>query len=147
MIANITRMMTKREIVEEFGDILPPEKLKALGVENSMIGIENNKSDAIDHLTKLATGFKGIKVFSLNVKYPQGAEKQLIKALINKEVPSGRLPLDVGTVVHNVGTAFAVYEAVQFNKPLIERVVTVTGKDINNFADRLKNTVLNYKGK
>ncbi|HKL66820.1 MAG TPA: RnfABCDGE type electron transport complex subunit C, partial [Bacteroidales bacterium] len=64
------------------------------------------------------------------VKYPQGGEKQLIKALINREVPSGGLPVDVGTVVHNVGTAFAVYEAVQLNKPLVERVVTVTGKEL-----------------
>lgn len=102
--------------------------MKALKVERAMIGIENNKPDAIAHLTKLASSFKGITVHPLKVKYPQGAEKQLIKALIRREVPSGRLPLDVGAVVHNVGTAFAVYEAVQKNKPLFERVVTVTGK-------------------
>jgi electron transport complex protein RnfC len=64
--------------------------------------------------------------------YPQGGEKQLIKAVLNREVPSGGLPIDVGVVVHNVGTAFAVYEAVQKNKPLMERVVTVTGKDVKN---------------
>jgi Na+-translocating ferredoxin:NAD+ oxidoreductase subunit C len=104
--------------------------MKALKVERAKIGIENNKPDAIDHLTKLATGFKGITVHALKVKYPQGAEKQLIKALINREVPSGHLPLDVGAVVHNVGTAFAVYEAVQKNKPLFERVVTITGKSL-----------------
>jgi electron transport complex protein RnfC len=104
--------------------------MKALRVEKAMVGIENNKTDAIDHLTKLATGFKEITVHALKVKYPQGAEKQLIKALINKEVPSGHLPIDVGTVVHNVGTAFAVYEAVQKNKPLFERVVTITGKSL-----------------
>ena len=102
--------------------------MKALKVNNAMIGIENNKQDAISHLTKLATAFQGISVHPLKVKYPQGAEKQLIKALINREVPSGRLPLDVNAVVHNVGTAFAVYEAVQKNKPLFERVVTITGK-------------------
>ena len=90
--------------------------MKALKVEKAMVGIENNKPDAVAHLTKLATGFKGISVNPLKVKYPQGAEKQLIKALINREVPSGRLPLEVGAVVHNVGTAFAVYEAVQKNK-------------------------------
>ena len=89
------------------------------------------RPDAIDHLTKLATGFQGITVHALKVKYPQGAEKQLIKALINREVPSGRLPLDVNAVVHNVGTAFAVYEAVQKNKPLFERVVTITGKSLS----------------
>jgi electron transport complex protein RnfC len=104
--------------------------MKALKVERAKIGIENNKPDAIDHLTKLATGFKGITVHDLKVKYPQGAEKQLIKALINREVPSGHLPLDVGAVVHNVGTAFAIYEAVQKNKPLFERVVTITGKSL-----------------
>lgn len=105
--------------------------MKALKVERAKIGIENNKPDAIDHLTKLAAGFEGITVHPLKLKYPQGAEKQLIKALINREVPSGHLPLDVGAVVHNVGTAFAVYEAVQKNKPLFERVVTVTGKSLS----------------
>jgi len=105
--------------------------MKALKVEKAMIGIENNKPDAIAHLTKLASTFRGMTVHPLKVKYPQGAEKQLIKALTGREVPSGRLPLDVGAVVHNVGTAFAVYEAVQKNKPLIERVVTVTGKSLS----------------
>jgi len=105
--------------------------MKALNVDRAMIGIENNKPDAIAHITKLATSFKGISVYPLKVKYPQGAEKQLIKALTGREVPSGRLPLDVGAVVHNVGTAFAVYEAVQKNKPLFERVVTVTGKSLS----------------
>jgi electron transport complex protein RnfC len=104
--------------------------MKALKVSKALIGIENNKADAVAHLTKLATAFQGITVHALKVKYPQGAEKQLIKALINREVPSGKLPLDVNTVVHNVGTAFAVYEAVQKNKPLFERVVTITGKSV-----------------
>lgn len=106
--------------------------MKALKVDKAMVGIENNKSDAINHLTDLARSFKGITIHSLKVKYPQGAEKQLIKALINREVPSGHLPIDVGAVVHNVGTAFAVYEAVQKNKPLFERVVTITGKSLAN---------------
>lgn len=105
--------------------------MKALNVERAMIGIEANKQDAVSHLTRLAPLFPGISVHALKVKYPQGAEKQLIKALINREVPSGRLPLDIGTVVQNVGTAFAVYEAVQKNKPLIERVVTVTGRSLS----------------
>lgn len=102
--------------------------MKALGVEEAMIGIENNKPDAIDHLSQLAQKFKGISVHPLKVKYPQGGEKQLIKALTGREVPSGKLPIETGCVVDNVGTAFAVYEAVQKNKPLIDRVVTVTGK-------------------
>lgn len=105
--------------------------MKALKVTRAIIGIENNKQDAISHMTKLASAFEGISVQPLKVKYPQGAEKQLIKALINREVPSGRLPLDVNAVVHNVGTAFAVYDAVQKNKPLFERVVTITGKSIS----------------
>ncbi len=114
--------------------------MKALQVERGVIGIENNKPDAIAHLTNLAQKFKGIEVAALKVKYPQGGEKQLIKALINREVPSGKLPIEVGTVVQNVGTAFAVYEAVQKNKPLFERVVTVTGKSVkkpSNFMVRL----------
>lgn len=104
--------------------------MKALNVDNAIIGIENNKKDAINHLTELSKNYKGIKIESLKVKYPQGGEKQLIKALTNREVPSGKLPLDVGCVVDNVSTAFAVYEAVQKNKPLFERVVTVTGKSV-----------------
>ena len=104
--------------------------MKALGVERAIIGIENNKPDAIEHLHTRISHYKGIEVQGLKVKYPQGGEKQLIKALVDREVPSGGLPLDVGAVVHNVGTAYAVYEAVQKNKPLIERVVTVTGKSV-----------------
>ncbi len=111
--------------------------MKALGVSKGMIGIESNKPDAIAHLNSIASGFEGITVHPLKVKYPQGGEKQLIKALTNREVPSGKLPVDVGAVVHNVGTAYAVYEAVQLNKPLIERVVTVTGKDIEKPGNML----------
>ncbi len=114
--------------------------MKKLNVKKALIGIEKNKPDAINHLSSLAKGFGGTEVRPLKVKYPQGGEKQLIKALINREVPSGGLPVDVGTVVHNVGTAYAIYEAVQKNKPLIERVVTVTGKDLqtpSNFMVRI----------
>jgi electron transport complex protein RnfC len=83
-------------------------------------------------MKKLSSSHEGIQVHALKVKYPQGGEKQLIKAITNREVPSGGLPVDVGVVAFNVGTVFAVYEAVQKNKPLIERVVTVTGKTISN---------------
>ncbi|HNS17220.1 MAG TPA: electron transport complex subunit RsxC [Bacteroidales bacterium] len=106
--------------------------MRALKVERVIIGIEQNKSDAIAHLSDLSNKFPGFQVQGLKVKYPQGGEKQLIKALLNREVPSGKLPFEVGCVVHNVGTAFAVYEAVQKNKPLFERVVTVTGKTLKN---------------
>lgn len=106
--------------------------MKALNVEKAMVGIESNKPDAVKHLKELAKRFAGISVHSLTVKYPQGAEKQLIKTLTGREVPSGKLPIDVNAVVHNVATAYAVYEAVQKNKPIIERVVTVTGKSLSN---------------
>ncbi len=106
--------------------------MKAIGVTKAGVGIENNKLDAIEHLTELAKNYEGIDIVPLKVKYPQGGEKQLIKAVINREVPSGALPIEVGAVVHNVGTAYAVYEAVQKNKPLFERVVTVTGKSVKN---------------
>ena len=115
-------------------------QMKALGVDKAIIGVENNKPDAVAHLAKLAENYPGVSVEALQVKYPQGAEKQLIKALINREVPSGKLPIEVGCVVHNVGTSLAVYEAVQKNKPLIERVVTVTGSSVkkpSNFMIRL----------
>ncbi|PKP52775.1 MAG: electron transport complex subunit RsxC [Bacteroidetes bacterium HGW-Bacteroidetes-1] len=106
--------------------------MKALSVDKAIIGIENNKPNAIQHLTELSKNYVGVTVQALKVKYPQGGEKQLIKAAVNREVPSGKLPIEVGCVVSNVGTAFAVYEAVQKNKPLIERVVTVTGKGLSN---------------
>jgi len=113
--------------------------MKAVDVNKAIIGIEANKLDAIEHLTKLSAKYQGIEVQGLKLKYPQGAEKQLIKALVNREVPSGKLPIEVGCVVQNVGTAFAVYEAVQFNKPLIDRVVTISGKNFNggNFLVRI----------
>ncbi len=104
----------------------------ALKVEKAYIGIESNKPDAIDHLRRLTSSDASVQVVPLKVKYPQGGEKQLIKAITGREVPSGALPVAVGAVVSNVGTAFAVYEAVQKNKPLVQRVVTVTGKSVKN---------------
>jgi len=103
---------------------------RALGVDRAIIGIENNKKDAIAHMTKLAQSKLGIDVVPLKLKYPQGGEKQLIDACIGRQVPSGALPIEVGAVVDNVATIYAVYEAVQKNKPLISRVMTVTGKKV-----------------
>jgi len=103
---------------------------RALGVDRAIIGIENNKKDAIEHMTKLAQTKLGIEVMPLKLKYPQGGEKQLIDACIGRQVPSGALPIEVGAVVDNVATIYAVYEAVQKNKPLISRVMTVTGKNV-----------------
>ena len=131
-----------RLMLEKGEEILVGTKLlmKALQVDRALVGIENNKPEAIDHLSKLAKKYPGIQVAALRVKYPQGGEKQLIKALTGREVPSGKLPVDVGAVVQNTGTAFAVYEAVMKHKPLIERIVTITGKGMaqpSNFRVRL----------
>lgn len=117
---------------------------RALGNPRAVIGIEDNKRDAIALLTKIAKNYEGIEVQPLKVKYPQGGEKQLIAAVTGREVPAGKLPLDVGAVVDNVGTAYAIYEALQKNKPLFERVVTVTGKSVaapGNFMVRIGTSV------
>ena len=116
---------------------------KALGVPNAYIGIENNKPLAIAKMQETARQFEGIVVEPLKVKYPQGAEKQLINAVTGRKVPSGKLPIDVGCVVSNLGTAFAVYEAIQKNKPLIENILTVTGKKLpsqHNYIVRIGTT-------
>ena len=114
--------------------------MKAVKVNKAFIGIENNKPDAIELMTKVASSYAGIEVVPLKVKYPQGGEKQLIDAITKRQVASGALPISTGAVVQNVGTAFAVYEAVQKNKPLFERVITVTGKSVakpSNFLARI----------
>ncbi|MCF6181729.1 RnfABCDGE type electron transport complex subunit C [Lutibacter sp.] len=103
----------------------------ALSVDKVIIGIENNKKNAIYAFLKATKEEENINVAALKVKYPQGGEKQLVKALLKREVPKNGLPLDVGVIVHNVGTIFAIYQAVQNNVPLTERVVTVTGKKMN----------------
>ena len=103
--------------------------MKALGVEKAVVGIEENKPVAIKKMKQIASReYKNIKVVSLKKRYPQGGEKQLIDAILKRRVPSMALPIDVGVVVQNVGTALAVYEAIQKNKPLFEGIVTVTGK-------------------
>jgi electron transport complex protein RnfC len=119
--------------------------MKALGVDKAIIGIEDNKHDAIEIFQDLLKNETGITVEALEVQYPQGGEKQLIQALLHREVPSGGLPSDVGVIVHNVGTTYAIYQAVQKNKPLVERVVTVTGKEVkqpSNFLVRIGTPVI-----
>lgn len=106
--------------------------MKTLEVKRAIIGIENNKPNAIALFQTLAKDYSGIEVTPLKVQYPQGGEKQLIDAVIGRQVPSGALPIEVGAVVVNVGTTFAIYEAVQKNKPLFERIMTVTGKSASN---------------
>ena len=105
--------------------------MKAVNVNRAYIGIENNKPDAIALLTEKSKAYPQIEVVPLKVQYPQGGEKQLIDAIIGRQVPAPpAIPISVGAVVQNVGTAFAIYEAVMKNKPLIERVITVTGKSL-----------------
>ncbi len=101
---------------------------RILGVQKTIVGVENNKPDAIAALAKAAP--EGISIQGMRVRYPQGAEKQLIYALTGRKVPAGGLPMDVGCVVQNVGTALAVKEAVVDGKPLFERVTTITGSPI-----------------
>ena len=112
--------------------------MKAVDVTRGYIGIENNKPDAIALMTEKAKNHPNIEVVPLKVKYPQGGEKQLIDAVIGREVPAPpAIPINVGAVVQNVGTAFAIYQAVMKNKPLIDRVITVTGKSVKNPSNLL----------
>lgn len=105
---------------------------KAVKVDKAKIGIETNKPQAITALKALVSKYPGTEVVPLKTKYPQGAEKQLIYALTKREVPSGKLPIEVGCIVNNVGTAFAIYQAVQKNRPLIDNILTFTGKGVSN---------------
>ncbi len=107
--------------------------MKAAKVDKAYIGIETNKPQAIDLLTEKTAGNPNIEVVPLKQRYPQGGEKQLVDAVIRRQVPAPpAIPVNVGAIVQNVGTAFAVYQAVMKNKPLFERYTTVTGKKIAN---------------
>ncbi len=118
-----------RIIVEWTEALVEGAKLiaKAVGAPRIIFGIETNKPDGIKALEEKIGNEENIEISILDVKYPQGSEKQLIKATIDREVPPGKLPLDVGVIVQNVGTAVATYEACRYAKPLYERVLTVTG--------------------
>ncbi len=129
-----------RLMLEHADEILVGVELimKAVDVKRGYIGIENNKPDAIRLMTEKAAGHEGIEVVPLKVKYPQGGEKQLIDAVIGRQVPAPpAIPINVGAVVQNVGTAFAIYEAVMKNKPLIDRIITVTGKSVKQPSNLL----------
>lgn len=104
--------------------------MKALGVERAVIGVERNKPDAVERLRETAPADLAVGVLPLTVKYPQGAEKMLIRALTGREVPSGKLPMHVGVVVQNVGSIATIAEVFESGYPLIERVVTVTGPGV-----------------
>lgn len=125
-----------RFMIERPDDLIEGFKLilKALNVKQGVIGIENNKPKAIEILTEKvnklkSTGFD-LSVIVLKTKYPQGAEKMLIKSVTGREVPPGKLPMDVGSVIQNIGTALAVYDAVVKGEPLITAALTVSGKGI-----------------
>lgn len=110
-----------------------------LGVEKCFVGIENNKPEAIRVMSEMSKSFPGTEVKALKTKYPQGSEKHLIKAITGREVPSGKLPADVGVVVNNIDTCTAVYNALTFRKSVLSRVVTVAGSAIgkpSNFRVR-----------
>lgn len=131
-----------RLMLEQPGAIVEGIELlaKLLGVKRTIIGIEANKPDAAEAMRRAVEGRGDVSVDVLPVMYPQGAEKQLIKACLGREVPSGGLPMDVGVVVQNVGTCVAVADAVLRRRPLIERVVTVSGEAAErpgNFLVRL----------
>ena len=112
--------------------------MKAVNVTKGYVGIENNKPDAIKLMTEKAKQYPNIEIVPLKVKYPQGGEKQLIDAVIGRQVPAPpAIPINVGAVVQNVGTAFAIYEAVMKNKPLVDRIITVTGKSVKNPSNLL----------
>jgi len=126
--------------------------MKVLSVDRCFVGIEENKKEAIAIMKDAVRSFAGIEVVILKKKYPQGGEKQLIDTVMRRQVPSGALPIDVGAVVQNVATSFAVYEAVQKNKPLIDNVITVTGHCLasqHNFKVRVGtpfSAILDYAG-
>lgn len=129
-----------RLILEHPDEILVGLQLvmKAVNVKKGYIGIERNKPDAIELMTEKAKQYPEIEVVPLKVKYPQGGEKQLIDAVIKRQVPAPpALPIDTGAIVQNVGTIFAIYQAVMKNKPLIDRIITVTGKSLSKPSNLL----------
>jgi electron transport complex protein RnfC len=131
-----------RLMLERPGEILRGFRLimRALGCDRGFVGIEANKPDAVDAMTAAVPDGSGIEVLALEVKYPQGAEKQLIDAILRRRVPAGGLPMDVGVVVQNVGTSLAVLEACGEGAPLTRRVVTLTGTPVarpKNFLARI----------
>ena len=136
-----------RLMLENAAEIVDGVRLmmKALGVNRAVIGVENNKMDAVQALRGAASGVAGLEVKDLPVRYPQGGEKQLIYAVSKRKVPTGGLPIDVGCVVCNVGTVYAVDQAIRKGCPLIERITTVGGlvNKPGNFRVRI-GTPLSY---
>lgn len=135
-----------RLMVEEAPHILAGLRaaMRAMKVSRGVVGIEDNKMDAYEAMRKAAQGLAGVEICLMKTKYPQGGEKQLIHSLLKREVPSGGLPMDAGVVVFNVGTAYAIANAVIHGKPCISRVTTVTGcvKEPDNLRVRIGTSVL-----
>jgi len=123
-----------RFMLERTDDIISGLKLiiKTVGAEKGVIGIEDNKPLAIEKLKEAVKNYPYISVEVLETKYPQGAEKMLIKAVTGKEVPPGKLPFDVGCIIQNIGTALAIYDAVVKGEPQLTAALTVSGKGVNN---------------
>lgn len=121
-----------RLMLENPDDIINGVKIvmKALGVDSAYIGVEDNKPDAIESLSKALKNIKKIQIVPLKTKYPQGAEKQLIYSITKRAVPSGGLPMDIGVVVANVGTTAAIAKIFETGMPVTERIVTVTGNGV-----------------
>lgn len=121
-----------RYMIERTQDVVKGLKLimKALGVKKGAIGIENNKPEAIAKIKAVVENQKDISVEILQTKYPQGAEKMLIKAVLDREVPPGKLPMDVGAVIQNIGTAIAIYDSVIKGEAQISAAITVSGGGI-----------------
>jgi len=129
-----------RVMVERTEDIIKGSVIikEKLDLEKLIICVEKNKPDAIEAFKKFESTY-GFELVELEVKYPQGGEKQLIKAALDRVVPEGKLPMEVGVIVHNVGTAVAIYDSVEHGKPMYERMVTVTGavKEPKNIMVRI----------
>jgi len=128
-----------RQMLERADDVVAALRIlmTAAGADKGWIAVESNKPDAFQAFRAAAAGEADISVEMLEVKYPQGAEHQITTALLGREIPSGGLPLDIGVICQNTGTAVAVYEALRLNKPLVERVLTVTGEGIERPANYL----------
>ena len=124
----------------------------ALGAERVLIGIEANKPEAIKNMAEASKVYDDVTVYSLKTKYPQGGEKQLIYAMTREKVPNGGLPSDLGYIVLNISTAYAIYEAVDLGKPSFSRYMTISGKGIKRPANlHVRNgvpfqEVINYLG-
>ncbi len=135
-----------RQMLERTEDLIEGIKLvvRILGCERTLVAVEDNKPEALAALDSLLAGEHGIEAAPLKTKYPQGGEKQLVEALTGRQVPSGGLPMDVGCVIQNVSTVLSIYDAVTKGRPLIDKVVTITGavRNPGNYLVRVGTSVL-----